>query len=61
MHSLQNLSNKTLLKSPITNQYQKQQKRNIVQATGTTTTIATAAVYKSKPPGHTLRLKLLSC
>ncbi|TMW50345.1 hypothetical protein DOY81_004580 [Sarcophaga bullata] len=39
MYSLQHCSNKTLLKTPITNQYQQQkQTQSIVPATVTTTT-----------------------
>ena len=40
MYSLQHCSNKTLLKTPITNQYQQQQTRSIVPATVSTTTTA---------------------
>lgn len=44
MYSLQHCSNKTLLKTPITNQYQQQkQTRSIVPASVLTTTTTTAA------------------
>ena len=47
MYSLQHCSNKTLLKTPITNQYQQQQTRSIVPATVSTTTITTTAATEA--------------